>query len=127
MPNITHPVEKDLGFLYGTIFIGAPEAPDAHSRNVCVFAEGEVDRSPTGTGVSGRAALHYARGEVTKGESLIIESIIGSRFTVHVAETVPFGPIDAIIPEVEGRAYITGCSTFCLDPNDPLTTGFILR
>lgn len=125
--NITHPVETDLGFLYGAIFIGAPEAPDAHSRNVCVFAEGEVDRSPTGTGVSGRAALHYARGEVKKGESLIIESIIGSRFVVRVAETVPFGPFDAIIPEVEGRAYITGCSAFCLDPDDPLTTGFILR
>ncbi len=54
-----HPVEADLGFLYGTIIVGAAENPAHHSRNVCIFADGEVDRSPTGTGVSGRAALHF--------------------------------------------------------------------
>jgi proline racemase len=59
---IQHPFEDDLGFLYGTIFTGPPEEAAHHSRNVCVFAEGEVDRSPTGTGVSGRVAIHHARG-----------------------------------------------------------------
>ncbi|MCJ7680208.1 MAG: proline racemase family protein, partial [Candidatus Aminicenantes bacterium] len=62
--DIRHPENPDLGFLYGTIFVGSPHHPGNHSRNVCVFAEGEVDRSPTGTGVSARAALHYARGEL---------------------------------------------------------------
>ena len=124
---IAHPFEEDLGFLYGTIFIDEARDPGGHSRNVCVFAEGEVDRSPTGTGVSGRAALHYARGEAALGEPLLIESIIGSRFTVRVAEETTFGPHPAIIPEVEGRAYITGRNQFCLDPADPLRHGFILR
>ncbi len=124
---ITHPFEDDLGFLYGTIFIDDARDPGGHSRNVCVFAEGEVDRSPTGTGVSGRAALHYARGEAAQGEPLVIESIIGSRFTVRVAEETTFGTYSAIVPEVEGRAYITGRHLFCLDPSDPLRNGFILR
>ena len=61
---IEHPFEEDLNFLYGTIFIGPPERDGSHSRNVCIFAEGEVDRSPTGTGVSARAAIHHARGEI---------------------------------------------------------------
>ena len=58
---IKHPFEEDLNFLYGTIFYGKPHSKDADSRNVCIFADGEVDRSPTGTGVSARMALHYAK------------------------------------------------------------------
>jgi len=125
--TISHPLEKDLSFLYGTIFIDQPRATNAHSRNVCVFAEGEVDRSPTGTGVSGRIALHHARGEVAVDEPLIIESIIGSSFTVRIKKETTFGSFAAIIPEVEGRAYITGINTLCVDPDDPLKNGFILR
>lgn len=124
---IAHPFEEELNFLYGTIFIGPPEREGSHSRNVCVFAEGEVDRSPTGTGVSARAALHHARGELAVGHPLVIESILGSRFTVRVIETTTFGPYAAVIPEVEGRAFITGRHTFCLDPDDPLRHGFMLR
>ncbi len=125
--SIEHPFEEDLNFLYGTIFIGPPEQRDAHSRNVCIFAEGEVDRSPTGAGVSARAALHYARGEIGLDEPLVIESIIGSRFTVRVKKTTTFGSYTAVIPEVEGRAFITGRNTLYLDPDDPLRHGFILR
>jgi len=125
--TIPHPHEEDLSFLYGTIFIASPLSDGADSRNVCIFAEGEVDRSPTGTGVSGRMALHYARGEVGLGEPQVIESIIGSRFTGRVVEETTFGPHDAIIPEVEGTAHITGAHTFLIDPNDPLRDGFILR
>ena len=62
------PLRGGPGFLYGTIFVGPPQAANAHSRNVCIFAEGEVDRSPTGTGVSGRLAIHYARGDVGLNE-----------------------------------------------------------
>ena len=74
---VKHPLEEELGFLYGTIFTGHPENPAHHSRNVCVFADAEVDRSPTGTGVSARLALHHARGEITDGQHIIIESILG--------------------------------------------------
>ena len=124
---IPHPFEADLSFLYGTIFVGPPLGADAHSRNVCVFAEGEVDRSPTGTGVSARLAIHHARGDIATGERIVVESIIGSRFSGRVVETTVFGPHAAVIPEVEGTAHITGRQEFLIDPSDPLRDGFILR
>ncbi len=124
---VSHPFEEDLSFLYGTIFIGPPASEKAHSSNVCVFAEGEVDRSPTGTGVSARLALHHARGEIGIEEPLEIESIISSRFLGRVVETTTFGPHDAVIPEVWGMAYITGRHEFLIDPADPLWKGFVMR
>jgi trans-L-3-hydroxyproline dehydratase len=124
---ILHPFEPDLGFLYGTIFVAPARSASVHSRNVCVFAEGEVDRSPTGTGVSGRLALHHARGEIREHESIEIESIIGTRFTGRVVETTTFGPYRAVIPEVAGSAYITGRHEFLIAPDDPLREGFLLR
>jgi len=125
--RITHPFEKDLSFLYGTIFIGKPIDPDSHSRNVCIFAQGEVDRSPTGTGVSARMALHYARGELKINEPIAVESIIGTKFKVSVHEVTTYGPVEAVIPQVEGDAFITGKHEFLIDPDDPLKKGFILR
>ena len=124
---IRHPFEKELSFLYGTIFISPPKSEKAQSRNCCIFAEGEVDRSPTGTGVSGRAALHYAKGELQKGERMCIESILGSSFNVSVEEEINFGPYKAIIPKVEGSAFITGKHEFLIHPRDPLKKGFLLR
>jgi trans-L-3-hydroxyproline dehydratase len=123
---ITHPFSEDLGFLYGTIFL-APPLGDADSRNVCIFADGEVDRSPTGTGVSARMALHYARGEIALGGAMTIESILGTRFIGRAVEETTFGPHAAVIPEVEGTAHITGIHTFLVDPTDPLKDGFLLR
>jgi len=125
--EIEHPFEPDLSFLYGTIFIGPPLSSDADSRNVCIFAEGEVDRSPTGTGVSGRVAIHHARGELEVGRSMTIESIVGSRFGARVVEETRFGSHQAIIPEVTGSASITGKHEFVVDPDDPLGQGFIIR
>lgn len=75
---IEHPFEKELSFLYGTIFTSPAQQPGRHSRNVCIFAEGELDRSPTGSGVSARAALHYAKGELPLNQKISIESILGS-------------------------------------------------
>jgi len=124
---VVHPFEEDLNFLYGTIFIAPPQAQGAHSRNVCIFAEGEVDRSPTGTGVSGLLALLRARGEIDLNQPVVIESIIGTRFTGRIIETTNFGPYSAVIPEVEGSAYITGRHEFLINPEDPLREGFILR
>ncbi|MEQ1516111.1 MAG: proline racemase family protein [Usitatibacteraceae bacterium] len=124
---IHHPFESDLSFLYGTIFTGPAESGVHHSRNVCVFAEGEVDRSATGSGVSARAALHHARGELRVGERITIESILGSTMSVCVAETAKFGDFDAVVPEVSGTASFTGKHEFWFDPADVLGKGFIFR
>jgi trans-L-3-hydroxyproline dehydratase len=125
--KVEHPFEPDLSFLYGTIFTGPAVKTEHHSRNVCIFAEGEVDRSATGTGVSARAALHHARGELRLGEKITIESIVGSTMSVRAIEEVKFGRFDAIIPEVSGTASIIGRNEFYFDPEDPFRNGFILR
>jgi proline racemase len=124
---IRHPFEEDLGFLYGVIFVGEAHDPSNHSRNVCIFAEGEVDRCPTGTGVSARAALHHARGEVGMGAPFTVESILGTTFTGEVVEATRFGPFEAVIPKIAGTSYLFGRSQHLLDPEDPLRHGFILR
>jgi proline racemase len=124
---IEHPSEPDLGFLYGTIFVGPAEDAHHHSRNACIFADGEVDRCPTGTGVSGRLAIHFSRGEIASGEWIEIESILGTTFRGRVAEETEVGRYPAIIPEVEGSAYITGVNSFLINPADPLRDGFMLR
>lgn len=125
--EILHPFEKDLSFLYGTIFIGDSTSPNNDSRNVCIFAEGEVDRCPTGSGVSGRMAIHRARKEIEIGQTMTIEGITGSVFKGSVVSEEDFGPFKAVIPQVEGTAYITGMHTFVIDPKDPKKAGFILR
>ncbi|MFA5803620.1 MAG: proline racemase family protein [Melioribacteraceae bacterium] len=125
--EIKHPFDDNLSFLYGTIFYGEPLGKEVDSRNVCIFAEGEVDRSPTGTGVSARMALHFAKGEIKIDQSMVIESIIGTKFTGKVLSTTKFGNYDAVIPQVEGDAFIIGKNTFYINPEDPLKHGFILR
>ncbi len=125
--EIKHPFEEDLSFLYGTIFTGKAYDKQHHSRNVCIFADGEVDRSATGSGVSARAALHYARGELKKGEVITIESILGTTMDVSVTEITEYGGHQAVIPEVSGRAFFTGQNEFWFNPDDPLKEGFIFR
>ncbi|WP_412986724.1 proline racemase family protein [Pontimicrobium sp. IMCC45349] len=126
--EILHPFENDLSFLYGTIFIDNHKQPSGiDSRNVCIFAEGEVDRCPTGSGVSGRMAIHKARKEIDFGETMSIESITDSVFIGSVVSEEDYGPFKAVIPQVEGTAYITGMQTFVIDPKDPMKNGFILR
>ncbi len=124
---IRHPYEEDLGFLYGTIIVGPPHDAAHHSRNVCIFADGEVDRSPTGTGVSARAALHFARGEIGVGEPFTVESILGTCFTGAVVTPTRYGDNDAVIPSVSGTAHLCGINRLILDPSDPLVHGFLLR
>jgi len=124
--DVKHPIEPKLNFLYGTIFTSSSRNNNHHSKNVCVFANGEIDRSPTGTGVSARAAVHYARKEIGINDCITIESIIGSTFQVKVVEQTSFGAYNAIIPEVSGSAYITGKSSFWIDPDDVHGKGFML-
>lgn len=125
--SIIHPFEEDLSFLYGTIFTSPPMDSTHHSRNVCVFADGELDRSATGSGVSARAALHHSKGELRVNEKISIESILGSTMSVEVVEVTKFGPYEAVIPEVSGTASIIGRNEFCFDPEDPFSKGFIFR
>lgn len=130
---IQHPFEEDLSFLYGTIFTGKPVPAFSvadqivHSRHVCIFADGEVDRSPTGTGVSGRLPLLYAKGLISEEQTVTIESILATTFHGSISFETKYGPYDAVIPKVEGRAFITGEHRFLIDPDDPLKDGFLLR
>ena len=126
--SVSYPGESDLSFVYGTIFTDAPEDPTHYSRNACIFADGEVDRSPTGTGVSARLALHYAKGDIAENQVIVIESILGtaSTFSGRVVGKAAVGPFDAIIPEVSGKAFITGRHEFLIDPRDELGRGFLL-
>ena len=126
--SIEHPIEPDLSFVYGTILIDAPENPSHHSRNICVFANAEVDRSPTGTGVSARLALHHAKGEIVDDQQIVIESILGSASTFggRVVGRTQVGPFKAILPEVSGTAYITGRHEFVIDSRDELGRGFLV-
>lgn len=123
--NIIHPFEKDLSFLYGVIFIS--QNSKHHSQNVCVFANGELDRSPTGSGVSGRVAIHYKKKEIKKDEIIRIESVLNTCFDVKVIKELKYSHLDAVIPEVYGNAYITGEHTFYLDEQDELKYGFLLK
>lgn len=124
---IQHPFEDDLSFLYGTIFTGPPLEAVHHSRNVCIFADGELDRSATGSGVSARAALHFAKGELGLSERITVESILGSTMSVSVLSVTKFGSYDAVIPEVSGTASIIGRNEFYFDPEDPFRAGFLFR
>jgi len=126
--QVKHPVEDDLSFVYGTIFTDQPADPAHHSRNVCIFANGEVDRSPTGTGVSARLALHSAKGELAENQHILVESILGeiSVFGGRVVERTHAGPFEAIVPEVSGTASITGRHEFIIDPRDQLGRGFLI-
>ena len=124
---INHPTTAELGFLYGVIFIDDSPNQGVHSRNVCIFADGELDRSPTGSGVSGRIALHHEKQQVALNETITIESILASPFHVRVIETLTFAGFDAVIPEVTGDAYVCGKGQWFINAEDPLKYGFLLR
>ena len=125
--DLRHPDDPDLGFLYGTVFTGAAADPARHSRHVCIFADGELDRSPTGTAVSGRLAILHARGEIAARSEIVVESIVGGRFSGRIVDTCAVGAHPAVVPEVGGRAWVTGRHEFLIDPEDPWGDGFLIR
>jgi proline racemase len=124
-----HPDDARLSGLYGTIFYDdlGEEGGCLRQRNVTVFADGEVDRSPCGSGTCARIAELVAEGRLAIGEELLHESIIGTSFRARAVERLERGDRAAVIPEVEGMAYRTGEHRFVLNPADPLGTGFVLR
>ncbi len=117
--------DSRLSGVYGTILFDdlGRTAEGPHQRNVTVFADGEVDRSPCGSGTAARVALLAATGELAEGEVLTHDSIIGTRFLARIADRTVRG----VIPEVSGIAHRVGTSTFELDEGDPLPSGFSLR
>jgi proline racemase len=124
--RVVHPLEPGLNGLYGTIFTGPPSSDEAHLRNVTIFAEAEVDRSPCGTGTCAVMAVLADMGLLGTDHPFIHESIIGTRFRGRLAERTMVGELPAIVPEIEGEAFITGEHTFLIDPRDPLRDGFRL-
>ena len=117
-----------LFILYGTIFYSAKtDNTSSHSRHVCIFADGEVDRSPTGTGVSARAALLSKKEALATNQNVVIESIVGGKMSVSIQQQTNFYGKDAVIARVSGRAFITGCHQFMLANDDIFPQGFLLR
>jgi trans-L-3-hydroxyproline dehydratase len=123
---IVHPFKTGVGRLSGTIFTARPQVHGADTRHVCVFSRGHINRSPTGTGVSGRMAILLARGEIGLHQPVIVESIIGTRFIGRIVERSTMGAYTLVMTEVEGSAHITGRHEFLIDPDDPLKRGFLL-
>ena len=124
-----HPTDPRLNGIYGTIWFDDLGDTDGqvHQRNVTVFADGEVDRSPCGSGTCARLAVLATEGRVGAGAVLRHESIVGSTFTGTVLDTVDVDGRAAVVPQVTGTAYRTGEHVFSVDPDDPLVPGFVLR
>lgn len=125
---LSHPDAQDLAFLYGSILTDGQDAfSDQSTRNICVFADRQVDRSPTGSGVTARLAAMHARGQIALGQQRTFESIIGSRFSGSVASVTACGPHPGITAKVSGRAYYSGKTEFIVEDDDPLAAGFLVR
>ena len=121
--QVVHPDEPELRDVYGVIFWQEEGSKPLTQRNVTVFADGEVDRSPCGSGTSARLALLHDEGRLATGEPLRHLSIVGSEFAGRVVEETPAG----VVTEVEGSAHLTGRHEFVLEPGDELGEGFLLR
>jgi proline racemase len=128
-PHAHHPSDARLSGVYGTIlYDDLGDGPDGpRQRNVTVFADGEVDRSPCGSGTSARVALLADDGRLGPGRLLTHDSIVDTRFTASVVGTTVEEGRAAVVTEVRGAAYRTGEHTFVIDPRDPVGTGFVLR
>ena len=135
-----HPSDPRLSGVYGTIFHEDVDEAAArepfeglsadgvvHQRNVVVFADGEVDRSPCGSGTAARVAMLAGEGRLREGETFVHDSIVGSRFRARVVSRTVVDGHDAVVPEVTGTAHRVGTSSFTVDPRDALVPGFVLR
>ena len=124
--RVVHPDDPGLEGIYGTIFTAPAHQPDAHLRNVTIFADAEVDRSPCGTGTAAVMAVLNDMGLLLDEVPFVHESIVGTTFRGRVVDRLSVGERSAIVPEIEGLAWITGEHTFLIDGDDPLKAGFRL-
>ena len=126
--RIEHPIVADLGFLYGSILTdGRDRADEGVSANICVFARAEVDRSPTGSGVTARMAARFQRGLVPPGQRCEFESVTGARFTGEVVGTGACGGKPAVTVRVSGKSHYTGEARYWLEDGDEIGKGFLLK
>jgi proline racemase len=128
-PQARHPHDERLNGIYGTVLyedLGRTHAGDLHQRNVAVFADGEVDRSPCGSGTASRVAVLKAKGLLAPGTALVHDSVVGSSFRAVIADEVVVDGIEAVVPVVTGSAFPTGEHVFIADPDDELAGGFLL-
>lgn len=125
---ISHPDSVDLAFLYGTIITDDRLTQGKPTRNLCVFADAQVDRSPTGSGVTARLAAAYKRKQVTQGQCITFRSIVDSSFQASVVDASPaLASDESVRVRVSGKAYYSGRSTFRLEEEDTLGRGFLVR
>ncbi|XP_038263325.1 trans-3-hydroxy-L-proline dehydratase [Dermochelys coriacea] len=127
--KLHHPDNEELAFLYGTILTDGKDAfSDEPTTNICVFADAQVDRSPTGSGVTARIALQYHKGLIQLNQTRIFRSSsTGSLFTGKAVKEAKCGDYNAVVVEVSGEAFYTGTATFVVEEEDPLKYGFSLK
>ncbi len=107
-------------------FSAPSNTPGVSARNAVIITSAAIDRSPCGTGTSAKMAILHAKGELKLNETFVHESLIGSIFTCRIIAETKIAGMPAVIPEISGRAFLTGMSTFMMDPDDPLAEGFEL-
>lgn len=125
--KLVHPNKEEIQGLYGVIFTDSPKKANSYIRSVTIFADRQIDRSPCGTGTAALLAVNYSRGKLTEHEAVVNESIIGSQFTGEIVDKTMVGRFDAVIPQITGKAFVTGFHQFIVDPADPLAAGFLLK
>jgi proline racemase len=125
--DVVHPDEPELRGIYGTIISELPQTAGGDGRNVTIYAEGAVDRSPCGTGTSAKLACLYGDGRVALGQTYVHESVIGTTFTGRVLGETAVGPFAAVETEIAGRGFLTGFHQYVIDPQDATAGGFLVR
>ncbi|AQW55986.1 trans-3-hydroxy-L-proline dehydratase [Streptomyces violaceusniger] len=121
---VVHPEHPDISGVYGTIISGPARSSGSTQANACIYADRELDRSPTGSGTAGRTAQLYLQNKLTQDETFVNESIIGSLFESRVLSETRVGDHEAVIPEIRGNAFVLGFANWTLDDRDPLNLGF---
>jgi proline racemase len=125
--EVVHPEEPEMRGIYGTIISEPPRTEGGDGRNITIYAEGAVDRSPCGTGTSAKLACLFADGRIPLGIPYVHESVIGTTFTGRVRGKTTVGPFAAVETEIAGRGFLTGLHQFIVDPEDDTAGGFLVR
>ncbi len=121
-----HPLDSTIRGIRHVMWVDKPKSDGAHGRNAVFYGERAIDRSPCGTGTSARMAQLHAKGRLKVGSRFVHESYIGSRFTGKVERKTTVGDMPAIVPSIEGTAYVTGFNHIFLDDSDPFRNGFVV-
>ena len=125
--DVRHPLEPELAGIYGTIISGEPSAQDRDGRNITIYAEGAVDRSPCGTGTSAKLANLYANGKIGMNQPYVHESLIGTTFTGKILGELTVADRTGVATEISGQGFITGFHQFVVADDDPVGGGFLVR